>query len=138
TSRRVRILQALSAGGIGGTEMMVQKLVAGLDRASFDVEVSVLDEEGAVSQQLQRSVILVHRITNGRGWLHALRSFRALLAERRYDVVHLYGFRVSLLGRLAAGLVRPRPFVIHGIRGLHVTEGEDPGSIRTRAAVMLE
>lgn len=45
---------------------------------------------------------------------------------------------MSLLGRIAAHCCSPRPGIIHGIRGLHVTQGEEVGKLKTRLAIILE
>lgn len=45
---------------------------------------------------------------------------------------------MSLLGRVAARFVRPRQVVVHGIRELHVTEGEEVERPWTRVAIALE
>jgi glycosyltransferase involved in cell wall biosynthesis len=134
----IRILHALSGGHIGGTERMVDRIVRGLNPSAFHSEISVLDEAGATSTRLAESGFPVHHLDGRRGRVGAIRRFAAVLHAGRYDIVHLYGFRVSLLGRLAARLCRARPKVIHGIRGLHVTEGLRTDAPRTQAALKLE
>jgi len=134
----IRILHALSGGHIGGTERMVDRLVRGLNASAFHSEISVLDESGATSAHLAKSGFPVHHLDGRRGHIGAVRRFVAVLQAGRYDIVHLYGFRVSLLGRLAARLCRTPPKVIHGIRGLHVTEGMHTDALRTQAALRIE
>jgi glycosyltransferase involved in cell wall biosynthesis len=132
-----RILQALSVGEIGGTELMVLELVTRLDRSEFQCEVSVLDRPGPVSREMRARGVPVHELEGWAGPAGAFIRLLRLFRRQRYDIVHLYGFRVSLLGRLAARFVFPRPMVIHGIRGVHVTE-DDLASWRTRVAVGVE
>ena len=134
----IRILHGLTTGGFGGTELMVLSLVELLDRGRFAVEVSLLDGWGPVATRLEAMGIPVHDLRASGGALQTFRRLRRLLAARRYHVLHLYGFRMSLLGRVAARVVRPRPVVIHGIRGLHVTEGEEVSSLWTRIAIAVE
>jgi glycosyltransferase involved in cell wall biosynthesis len=131
-------LQALSISTIGGTEQMVLQLVPRMDQSFSLNHVSFLDSTGPVVERFQRLGVQVHRL-DGRGRLvSCIWKMVGILQTHRYDIVHLYGFRVSLIGRLAARLVRPRPFVIHGIRGLHVTEGEEVSSRRTRVVLAIE
>jgi len=134
----IRVLHALSGGHIGGTERMVDRVIRGLDRSAFYSEVSILDDTGDTSSQLAASEFRVHHLHGKRGLVGAIRRCAALLETGRFDIVHLYGFRMSLIGRLAARTCRVRPKVIHGIRGLHVTEGTETDTMRTRTAVMVE
>ena len=134
----IRVLQTLSGGQLGGTELMVAQLLERLDRVEFPTDVSLLDAAGPITDRFAQMGIAVHELYAERGYLTAAAAFRALLHAGAYDVVHLYGFRMSLLGRFVASRQRPRPVVIHGIRGLHVTEGTDVTSVRTRFALALE
>jgi glycosyltransferase involved in cell wall biosynthesis len=137
-SRPIRVLQALSLSTLGGTEQMVLQLVSHMDRALFDGHVGFLDSTGPLVGRFQRLGVVVHKL-DGRGGLPGIiwRLVRILQACR-YDIVHLYGLRMSLIGRMAAHIVRSRPFIIHGIRGLHVTEDEEVSSCKTRFALAIE
>lgn len=135
---QIRVLQALSTGRIGGAETMVLKLVSHLDTSRFVSEVSFLDGRGRLSQSFEAAGIPTHDLSVAGGYLGAFWRFVQLVRARRFHIVHLYGFRVSLLGRLAARAVRPRPAVVHGIRGFHVSESEDVRGLRTKMALMLE
>lgn len=137
SDRPIRVLQALTTGEFGGTELMVSRLVTRLARCGVQCEVSVLDGSGPVFERLERSGIRVHRLRSA-GAPTAFRRLLAILREGRFHILHLYGFRMSLLGRVAARFIRQRPVVIHGIRGLHVTEAEDVSGWRTRLAVAIE
>jgi glycosyltransferase involved in cell wall biosynthesis len=137
-TKPMRILQALSISAIGGTEQMVLQLVSRMDRSLSINDVSFLDSTGPVVECFQRLGVQVHRLDGRGGPVSCIWRMVGILQTHRYDIVHLYGFRVSLIGRLAARLVRPRPFVIHGIRGLHVTEGEEVSSPKTKVVLALE
>ena len=134
----IRVLHALSGGHIGGTERMVDRLVRGLEGLEFHSEISVFDEPGTTSEQLAAAGFRVHLLAGPHGRIGVARRFAAVLRAGHFDIIHLYGFRVSLVGRMAARLCANRPKVIHGIRGLHVTEGMETNTLRTRAAVKLE
>lgn len=133
-----RILQALTKSEFGGTELMVLQLVQGLDRAHFASEVSFLDGCGPITNRVQETGIPVHDLSGPGGLLGTMRRFLSLLHRSRFHLVHLYGFRMSLLGRIAARFIFPRPVVVHGIRGLHVTEGEGVAGPRTKIALAVE
>ncbi len=133
--KSIRILQALTTAEAHGTELMTLRLVKGLMARGFACEVSFLDGLGPVANSFQNLGIPVHDLRgNGAGLLRLIQ----LLARRRYDIVHLYGFRMSIIGRIAARLVQRRPHVVHGIRGRHLTESEDPFSWKARVAIKIE
>jgi glycosyltransferase involved in cell wall biosynthesis len=138
TRKPARILQALTKGEVGGTELMVLQLVRGLDRVHFAPEVSFLDGYGPITNRVQETGTPVHDLSGPGGLLGTMRRILSLLHRSRFHIVHLYGFRMSLLGRVAARFVFPRPVVAHGIRGLHVTEGEDVACPRTKFAIAVE
>lgn len=133
--KSIRILQALTTAETQGCELMTLRLVKGLIVRGFACEVGFLDGLGPVADSFQSLGIPVHDLRgNGAGLLRLIQ----LLARRRYDIVHLYGFRMSIIGRIAACLMRRRPHIVHGIRGLHVTESEAPLSLKVRAAIKIE
>jgi glycosyltransferase involved in cell wall biosynthesis len=134
----IRILQALSVAVLGGTELMTLRLIEGLDAGRFRCEVSFLDGFGPATPLFRQAGIPTHALTGPGGYLGALARLVKLLRRGRFDIVHLYGLRMSLLGRLAARFARPRPRVVNGIRGLHVTEGEELFRPRMRLALALE
>jgi glycosyltransferase involved in cell wall biosynthesis len=134
----IQILQALSVAVLGGTELMTLRLIEGLDAGRFRCEVSFLDGFGPVTPLFQRAGIPVHDLTGSGRYLGTFARLVRLLRRGRYQIVHFYGLRMSLLGRLAARCVRPRPLVLNGIRGLHVTEGEEVSRLSTRLALGLE
>lgn len=135
----LRVLQALAGGGVGGTETSVFALAPRLRAGGVHVEVSLLDGHGAVSLPHRGGPIPVHDLTAGGGGLPGIAlRFRRLLAGGRFDLVHLYGLRMATLGRAVARTLQRRPVLVHGIRGLHVTEGEDWSDRRTRAVLAVE
>ena len=136
---RLRALQALAGGHIGGTEMSVFSLAPKLRDSGLEVEISLLDGHGPVSEAHRHEGIAIHDLSAGGGGLAgvALR-FRRLLVDGQFEVVHLYGIRMATLGRVVARTLRRRPALVHGIRGLHVTEGEDATDRRTRLVMTVE
>lgn len=132
----IRVLQALTAGGTGGTERMVASLVERLPALGVETEVSVLDAGGPVADAIVAAGVPVHDLGGARSYVAAVRALAALFRERRFDIAHLYGFRMSLVARAAALTGGPR--LVHGIRGLHLGDWEDASSWKTRLAVLIE
>ena len=134
----IRVLQALTKGEVGGTELMVLRLVCGVDHTRFACEISFLDGYGPMVGRFQAECVPVHDLHGPGGFLGAARRLVTLLKHGRFHIVHLYGFRMSLLGRVTARLVSPRPIIVHGIRGLHITEGEETDRLPTQLALAVE
>lgn len=135
----VTVLQALSSGGIGGTERMALTLIERLDPCRVASEVSVLDSLGDTAGQIAARGVPVHWLGGRGGPLGSAHRLARVISERSIDVIHLYGFRMSLVGRLALSLVsRTRPKVIHGIRGLHLGDWPEAESWKTAVAVYIE
>src|SRR5689334_15438751 len=121
----LRVLQSLSCSEFGGTERMISSLAAGIP-PDVAVEVSVLAGWGPVCDALRSQGVTVHALDADRRFVRGLRAYRRLLRNGRFDVVHLYGFRMSVIGRLAAQSIAQKPVVVHGIRGMHMTDAERP------------
>ena len=134
----MRVLQALTTGGVGGTERMVASLVDRLSACGVQSAVSVLETGGDVLESLQAGGVTVHELGGERSYRTAVSRLAALFADGAFDIVHVYGFRMSLVARAAAIKAGARPRLIHGIRGLHLGDWEDENSVRTRLAVWLE
>lgn len=117
---------------------MVASLVERLAAHGVDAEVSVLDRGGDVADGLLARGVPVHYLGGTASHLLAVWRLARLFRRRRFDVVHLYGFRMSLVGRAAATTVRNAPRLIHGIRGLHLGDWTDEGSVKTRLAIGIE
>jgi len=134
----LRVLQALGGGYVGGTEAYVFSVAPRLLANGVAVEVSLLDGHGPLSEQHRHGAIPVHDLADeGRGLLAVARRFRRLLIAGRFDLVQMYGIRMATLGRIVSRTLTPRPVMVHGIQGLHVTVG-DPSSFRTTAALCIE
>jgi glycosyltransferase involved in cell wall biosynthesis len=117
--------------------MSVLRLLPALRACGVDGDVSV-PAAGAMLARFAQEGIAVHTLSGGSDGASLGRALVRLLRTEAYDAIHLYGFRMSLVGRFAAIAARPRPVVIHGIRGLHLTDDEDADGPRARAALALE
>jgi L-malate glycosyltransferase len=133
----LRVLQALGGGHVGGTEMSVFALAPRL--LVQGVDVSLLDGHGPVSDAHRGGPVPIHDLSAGGGGVPgATARFRRLLARGRFDLIHLYGIRMATLGRIVARTIGGRPVVVHGIRGLHVTDSAGAPGLRTLAVLAVE
>ena len=137
-SRRIRVLQFLTVDDLAGTELMTYDLVQAMDKERFDVHVAFLLNRGPLSTWLERSGIPVHSLRGADGVTRPIRDLISLVRSQRFDIVHLYGFKTSLLGRIVFKLLSRSTQVVHGIRGQHVSQSVDIASLTTRLAVRAE
>jgi L-malate glycosyltransferase len=133
----VRVLQVLTCDGLGGTEMMVATLVERIDRSKVDPAVVTLEPPGPIAERLSRSASPV-RSLGGRGiWIAFLR-LAPILRRERFDVVNAYGFKATTVVRCMVRLLSPGTRFVNGVRGLHVTELEDVGGLKSRVLLTIE
>jgi glycosyltransferase involved in cell wall biosynthesis len=101
----------------GGTELMGLNVFPRLNSDRFDIEVAFSKEEGSVGDELRASGLAVHHL-HGR----TIRGLLKLARTGQYDLVHFYGFRIGVLGRLIFRFVsRPTARVL-GVRHLYPYE----------------
>jgi glycosyltransferase involved in cell wall biosynthesis len=101
-------------------------------------EISLLEPSEELEERFGQIGARVHVLAGRAAPLASLLRLRRILAAQAVDVVHLYGFAMSLIGRCAARTLSPPPRVIHGIRGLHLTDWPELESRRISAAILLE
>ncbi len=135
---RIRVLHFLTADTLAGTELSTCQVAQLMDKERFDVEVAFLVDGGPVSELLGQSRIRVHSILGQTSLFGAARRLIRLVRSDKFEIVHLYGFKTSLLGRIAFKALSPMTVVIQGIRGQHLTQTVRTDALMTRVALLLE
>jgi glycosyltransferase involved in cell wall biosynthesis len=112
------IVQLTSSSSVGGTERKVLALVEHLDRRLFEPIVLSLVGDGALMEQCrQRGIEAEHldcrRPLCWRSW----RRFYHIVRDRHAALVHLYGLRANIPGRLLAKWAGARA-VVGGIESI--------------------
>ena len=96
----IRVVHVVSSLHTGGTEMMLYKLLAGMDRVRFANSVVSMTSGGAVAERIRGLGIPVTSLGMRRGipdpWA-ALRLYR-ILAQERPQVVQTWLYHADLLG----------------------------------------
>ena len=138
SSERIRILHFLTTENLAGTELSTCQVVQVMDKERFDVDVAFLMNGGPVSQLLTRSGIRVHTLLGSTSLWGALRRLLKLVRAEEFQLVHLYGFKTSLLGRFVFKIFSPRSVIVQGIRGQHLTQTIRTDSPLTRVALLVE
>jgi glycosyltransferase involved in cell wall biosynthesis len=102
---RIRVLSLQSGAGLGGTELMNFSTVQCMDRTRFDVIVCFLDEAGPVSDYYRREGFDVFHLRYHRRPLPAVAwDLYRLLRSCGPDILHIYGLRANLIGRIIGRL----------------------------------
>lgn len=127
----IKILFVTTGLRVGGAEMMLLKLLAGIDRRRFSPVVVSLVEVGPVGELIAREGILVHPLELGgkRGPVAALLRLRAIVREFRPDVIQGWMYHGNLAALLAVCLGPGRTPLFWSVRGTHTELGrEKPGT----------
>ena len=90
--------------GIGGTEQVVCQLIKNLDSARYECEVACIDGAiGPLGQQLKARGVEINVFRRQPGFdIKLIKSIRALLRERRYDIIHCHQYTPYVYGIFAA------------------------------------
>lgn len=103
---------------IGGTEMMNFRVWHTLTSRGHQVDVCCLDGRGPLHERYREAAYEpIYLGSKNRSALHVLRDLRRLLREKQYDLVHIFGLRANLFGRIAA-LTTPYTHIITGQRSI--------------------
>ena len=114
--RRRKILVLIKCMGHGGAEHLVVSMMRHRNRADFDFEVAyVLEDRNTLVPELRESGVVVHSLgSHGNYDLRWTWRLRALLAERRFDVVHSHLPYAATFGRLVSSTLSPhRPKLVY-------------------------
>ena len=128
--KRLKVLNVLPYGDIGGSQKFVLSLCTYHDKRLFDVATAVLFTGGPVSEDIARQDFEVNVLgmRNGFDWVRALRLI-PIIRRQKIDIVNVHG--QNPLGKLCSILSFP-PVIIHTDHG--TTLGS---SIKRRARVVL-
>lgn len=111
-----RIVYLITGLNVGGAEMMLCRLVKGLDRVRFDPVVISLLPPGPVAEKIQAEGLPVYSLYMA-SKLDAWALWRLYGLLRRLDpvILHTFLFHANLLGRVV-GRLAGVPVIISGIR----------------------
>lgn len=114
---RIKIIYLINSLYSGGAQMMLYRLLQGLDRGRFDPEVIVLlDLEGPIRRQIEELNIPVSvlKFKSKLDFAQLVRLAR-MIREGQPDILHTQLFASDIIGRLLGHLARV-PVVITSIR----------------------
>jgi len=112
---KIRILQVLASGAVGGGTTHLLSLVGGLDPDRFEVHVACSDD-GPLLRDLARFGVRTHAVAMTRKLNPlAIAQLAGIILRERIDQVHFHGTRAGLAAAPAAWLTwRPRIYTVHG------------------------
>ncbi len=113
----VRIVHVISALSTGGAEMMLAKLVGGMDRERFSNTVISLIDEGPLKEQIERLGIAVYTLgmKRRRPNIFALPRLIRLLIQIRPTIVQSWLYHADVLSTIAVKL-SGLPILIWNVR----------------------
>ncbi|MFW2440319.1 MAG: glycosyltransferase, partial [Arenicellales bacterium] len=102
----MKIVHIITGLSTGGAEMMLYKLLSGMNSDEFDSEVISLTDAGPVADKIRMLGIPVHTLDMKRGKPHplALIKLSFLLRQLKPDLVQTWLYHSDLIGGLAAKL----------------------------------
>ena len=114
-NKKVRVLNVLPLGGIGGAEKFVLSLCRHHDKSRFEIIVSVLFFDGKVSRQIagEGYKVSVLNMVNGFDLFRAMQLV-FLIRKEKIDIVNIHG--QNPLGKLFSILGCP-PVIVHTDHG---------------------
>lgn len=114
---KIRVLHLITGLPVGGTQMMLTKLVAAMDRTAFDLEVASLEVLRPMAERISSFGVPVRTLEMRSSRLDPRRLLRFVgwLRRGRFDVIQTWMYHADLLGGLAAKLAGRLP-VAWGIR----------------------
>ncbi len=102
----IRIVHIISSLDTGGAEVMLAKLVSGMDRAQFSNTIISLTDRGQLGEQIERSGVVVHMLGMKRGKpdISALPRLIRLLKALNPAIVQSWLYHADLLSTVAVRL----------------------------------
>jgi len=131
-AKKIRVLQTIRQGKIGGGESHVLDLVATLNRTRFEPVVLAFTD-GPMIQALQKMEVPAHVIASEKAFdISVWKQVKRFLQQQQIDMVHVHGTRANTNVLWAArSLQLPLIYTIHGW-SFH--EGLNPMMKRARIA----
>lgn len=128
----LRVLHILGSADRGGTEIMTTRLVGKLP-SSVRSTLCFLTRGGPIADELARKGYEVHCIPVVRTWeaMSGIWRLFRLIRMGCFDVLHLYGLRANLLGRVLGRMAGQR-VIVGGLRSM------SPHSSNARWAFWLD
>lgn len=122
---RLRIIHVITGLQIGGAEMMLCRLLEGMDHTIFECHVLCLGPRGPLAERIEKSAAsllclnLRGPLSLPRGWWQLAAAFRRL----QPDAVHTWMYHADFLGGLAAKFGGGRPPVTWALHHSHAAGG---------------
>ena len=129
-----KIIHIITGLNNGGAEMMLYKLLQGIDRKKFNLEVISMIDQGVMGSKIEALGIKVHTLNMKRG----IPSFSGILKARKIckntDYIQSWMYHADLLSFLI-GKMTLRKNVIWGIRHSNLERGKNKKSLLVIAKI---
>jgi len=112
---RAKIFYLISSLAQGGAERHLLDLASRLDPDRFSTDICVLSDQAHFKDDLPAGQPRYRLRSRVWGWPPAFARLVAALRAAQPDIIHTYLNDGNLWGRLAGGLIRPRPRIITSV-----------------------
>lgn len=117
-SKKIRLLSFQSGDMLGGTELNNYRIISGMDRDRFEVDICFLDNEGPLTPLYRDLGFRVfHLFAGGKLQISSCLRLARILRCRHYDILHIFGLRANLIGRIVGRICGVR-YIVTGQRNI--------------------
>lgn len=111
-AKKIRILSFQSGDILGGTELNNYRIISRMDRERFEVDVCFLDNEGPLTPLYRALGFRVYHLLAGcKLQLSSCLRLTRILRRTHYDILHIFGLRANLIGRVVGRLFGVRRII---------------------------
>ncbi len=118
--KKIRVLQYISTAEVGGVELRTVDFMKRMDQEQFHLETLFFGGPGQAGKEYEKHFETAYLNAKvGPGAIAVPFRLRRMIVEKKFDIIHAYGFRAVLSARLAAAGFR-------GCRVITALEGKIP------------
>lgn len=102
---------------------MVLSLVKGMDKAIFQNDVCFLSPKGPLGNEFEKETNVFYLDYGKISIFKVISRFFFILKKNKYDIIHLYGLRTNIIGRIIGKMARCK-IIIGGLRDKYPSDGK--------------
>lgn len=102
---------------------MVLSLIKGMDKAIFQNDVCFLSLKGSLGNEFEKETEVYYLKYGNVGILKVITKLFWLLKRNRYDIIHIYGLRANIIGRIIGKMARCK-IIIGGLRDKYPSDSK--------------
>lgn len=103
---------------------MVLSLIKGMDKNVFQNDVCFLSPKGQMGDLFEKETNVFYLGYGKITIFKIIKSLFWLLVSNKYDIIHIYGFRANILGRII-GRIAGCPRIVSGLRSTSIIDSQN-------------